>query len=437
MLADKGPEGAGAISQREGPKRMNLLVVSYMLPPVLTPQSIQIGRLLANLDAEIMTVSGPLTAMGPVLEAANLRARRARFQIEIAFTPAFSGLALSLAKRLVPLYGAIPDEFRGWVGRACAATLANLEETGFRPDVIATFGEPMSDHLVGLRLKRRLGVPWVAHCSDPWADNPFRAGQFLANRLNRHLEAQVIEAADRVVFTSAETRELVMRKYPANWRGKCAVLGHSFDPSLYPEATRPQRSIVVRHVGSFYGQRTPLPLLRALKLMDPRQLEDVRFELVGRTPPWLRFHPAWRALPAGLVVCEGAVDYARALALMAQADLLLVIDAPSELSIFLPSKLVEYLGARVPLMGITPPGTAASLLHRLGGIVADPSDTRQVAAALERALAVARERRAGPHTPWGNGDVRAAFTVERIAQEFTRLLADAAGVPAHRPGAFA
>jgi glycosyltransferase involved in cell wall biosynthesis len=286
----------------------------------------------------------------------------------------------------------------------------------------------MSDHLVGLRLKKRLGVPWVAHFSDPWADNPFRAGQFIANWINRRLEGRVIEAAERVVFTSAETRDLVMRKYPASWNGKCAVLPHSYDPSLYPEPAARGKTIVVRHIGNFYGQRTPLPLLRALRMMEPGQLDDVRLELVGRVPSWLRFHPAWRALPADLVCCKGNVDYARSLALMVEADLLLVIDAPGKLSVFLPSKLVDYLGARVPLMGITPPGAAASLLRQMGGIVADPSDTRQVAAGLERALADVRKRREGVPSSWGSDAVRRSFVVERIAQDFARLLAETAGL---------
>src|ERR1035437_6135490 len=38
--------------------RMRLLAVSYVLPPDLYPQGIQIGRLLAHLSAEIGVVCG-------------------------------------------------------------------------------------------------------------------------------------------------------------------------------------------------------------------------------------------------------------------------------------------------------------------------------------------------------------------------------------------
>jgi hypothetical protein len=409
---------------RDDAVRQRLLAISYVLPPVLAPQSIQIGRLLAHLDMDIATVSGPLEAQGPVLESEL--ARRTGLRIEAAFEAPSPGFALNLARRLVPFYARVPDEYRRWAPRAEAAAIARLAETGFRPDVMASFGEPMSDHLVGLALKRRLGLPWLAHFSDPWVDNPFRAGQPLANEINRQLEAQVIEAADRVVFTSEETRALVMRKYPAGWRAKTAVLPHSFDGSLYPASAAKSGTIVVRHIGSFYGRRTPVPLLRGLRIVDSSALADVRVELIGRVPAWLRFHPAWRALPAGLVHFSGMVSYARSLELMAEADLLLVIEAPGATSVFLPSKLIDYFGARVPVMGIVPPGASASLLRRMGGIVADPREPRDIGAALEQGLAEVRRRRSVPFAPWGDAAVRAEFEAHRIAGIFERLLTETA-----------
>jgi len=406
--------------------RQRLLAISYMLPPVLTPQSIQIGRLLGHLDMEVATVSGPLAAAGPALEGEDDLARHTAHRIEVGFDPPAPSFALNLARRIIPLYARVPDEFRRWIKRAAEAALAKLTESGFRPDMMASFGEPMSDHLVALKLKQEIGAPWLAHFSDPWADNPFRAGQLLANAVNRRLEARVIAAADRVVFTSEETRALVMRKYPSGWRAKTAVLAHNFARSLYPAPPVKSGGLALRHIGSFYGRRTPLPLLRGLRLIDPERLKDVRVELVGRTPQWLRVHPAWRGLPKGLVTSSGFVSYARSLELMVEADLLLVIEAPAATSVFLPSKLIDYLGARVPILGIVPPGASASLLRRVGGRVADPRRPQEVAAALEQSIAEARQRRSGPFMPWGDEAARAEFEVEHIADAFRRLLIETA-----------
>src|SRR5580658_3739283 len=70
---------------RDDAVRQRLLAISYVLPPVLAPQSIQIGRLLAHLDMDIATVSGPLEAQGPVLEGELVR--RTALRIEAKFEP--------------------------------------------------------------------------------------------------------------------------------------------------------------------------------------------------------------------------------------------------------------------------------------------------------------------------------------------------------------
>jgi glycosyltransferase involved in cell wall biosynthesis len=106
---------------------------------------------------------------------------------------------------------------------------------------------------------------------------------------------------------------------------------------------------------------------------------------------------------------------------MAESDLLLVIDGPDDLSVFLLSKLIEYIGAGIPIFGILPPGASANLVERLGGIVADPRDGAAVAAGLLRALELARRHRESA-TPWGNAIVREEFHAKRVAANFARML---------------
>src|SRR5436305_8930216 len=97
-----------------------------------------------------------------------------------------------------------------------------------------------------------------------------------------------MRGADLLAFTSRETVELVMRKYPPEWASKARVLPHSFDPSLYARDARDgggtrdgggrggDVETVVRYTGEFYGRRTPRPLvetLRAILSERPRLLE--------------------------------------------------------------------------------------------------------------------------------------------------------------------
>jgi hypothetical protein len=405
---------------------MRVLAISYMLPPMLYPQAIQIGRLLAHMSTETGAVSGRSPGAGRGLDCYGELDETLAFHLEIPYQPALSGLALQLARRFLPLYGRMPDEFRAWIPLAERVIAAKLAQGTFRPDVVVTFGEPMSDHLLGLRLKRRFGIPWVAHFSDPWRDNPFRRRDMLANVFNGRQERRVIAAADRVIFTSRETIDLVMRKYPDEWRAKTRLLQHSFDPSLYPDSVTPHDGFIIRHVGNFYGKRTPYPLFRALRLIydrKPALLDGVRVELFGGMPRGFRWHPSFRALPPGLIDIRGTIGYRESLKVMKEADLLLVMDAPDDLSVFLPSKLIDYLGSGTPIMGIVPPGTSASLLERLGGFSADPREPRDVATALHHAISVARQRAArGVARPWGDARVRAEFEPERNADVLEDIL---------------
>ena len=51
---------------------------------------------------------------------------------------------------------------------------------------------------------------------------------------------------------------------------------------------------------------------------------------------------------------------------MLNSDGFLVIDAPAIESVFFPSKLVEYISFKIPIFGITPPGTAFNIIEKFG-----------------------------------------------------------------------
>lgn len=399
---------------------MNLLAISYFLPPNLYAQAIQIGRLLHNLKARVGALSGRTTDMVSGLDCYPDFDKRLAFRLEVSFSPLFSGFLHRLACYGIPFYGRTPDKFKAWVSVAEKELVGYLPGTGFVPNVLISFGAPMSDHLLGLRLRQRLQLPWVAHFSDPWSDNSFSRRFFLANYVNRRYEAEVIREADRVIFTSSETLDLVMQKYPAAWRSKARVLPHSYEPDLYPLVLkRRDGPLVFRYLGDFYGARSPLPLFQALADIHrgfPALLDNLRIELIGYVPKRMFYNSAFRSLPVGIVKILSTVSYSQSLTLMSEADLLLVIDAPAEISVFLPSKLVDYIGAGVPVLGIVPPGASASLIGRLGGSVANPLRREEVAHVLKVAIEDSWKRRASGDTfPWGDEEVRVEYRADRVA----------------------
>jgi hypothetical protein len=99
---------------------------------------------------------------------------------------------------------------------------------------------------------------------------------------------------------------------------------------------------------------------------------------------------------AGVVSVRETIPYLESLAAMKLADALLLLDAPltnKKQSVFLPSKLVDYLGSGRPILGITPPaGASARVLRETGNQVCDIADEesicRAITALVQRQLAV-------------------------------------------------
>lgn len=175
---------------------------------------------------------------------------------------------------------------------------------------------------------------------------------------------------------------------------------------------------MARYLGNFYGVRSPEPLFAALQEMhrrDPKALDALRIEIVGRLDPGMGETAAARSLPPGLVQMRSPVGYRELLHLMETADLLLIVDAPAKLSVFLPSKLVDYLGARRPILSLTPEGAAQRVTLEAGFWAAPPDDPQAAADALLSAL---RAVLAG--AAWSRNMLR--YSATATGRELTRIL---------------
>ncbi|HXQ52114.1 MAG TPA: glycosyltransferase [Stellaceae bacterium] len=383
---------------------MRLIFLSWAYPPIVQPRAVQVARLATALDRPI-----------EIYCAGDASCEDGKRSIHRIAEPDTWGRIVPRAMRGIV---APPDPQRPWALQ-CAREIAARAPPG-SSDLIVTFGQPMSSHLAGLALKRRFGNRWIAHFSDPWADNPMAVLPLLHRVANRRLERRVLGAADRVLFTSHETLDLVMSHHPESWRGKAGLLPHGFDETLYPPREKATGPIVLRYLGALYARRGPGPLLEGLELLarhDVALLQRLRVEFIGAVSR--RFAGAEAKALAGTVRFCAPVDYANSLALMRSADLLLHIDAPAATSVFLASKLVDYLGSRRPIVGITPEGTAATLIRAMGGWVADPASPQAIASALAAAVAHVERRR---DDDWGNDEVRQHYRIATVAVDFAAIL---------------
>ncbi len=373
-----------------------LLAISWEMPPMYGPRATQVSRVLSGLAAlgwspTVVCMDprpgGPhffagSTAQNPGIKFVRVRSRQESFAVRAIW-------------RVAPKLRDYPDPARVWIRPATRASLeaANAES----PAALISFAQPWSDHLVGLRVHRATRLPWVAHFSDPWADSPYATPR--QRSIWGRMEADVIRAASAVVFVTEQTADLVMKKYPEVWRRKVAIVPHGFVPhaaeSPSPQSLNGTRPMKLVYTGRFYrGLRTPLALFEAIATLNRRSPLAGQIE-VSLTGPDVGDYArdAVRLGLGRLLKFHGRVSAPMAGEAAAGADALLVIDAPTDsASVFLPSKLVDYLAFRKPILGLTPArGATADLLNRLHFPVVPPDDVPAIAAAVEGLLTRFRE----------------------------------------------
>ncbi len=264
-------------------------------------------------------------------------------------------------------------------------------------DAIITWSQSHSIHLAALKIKKKFPkLPWIAHLSDPWADNPFLLRYLGYKFIQLPLEKKVIKNADAVNFTTNLTRMLVMKKYPKGWINKTYVTPHSYDSSLYsPISENVIGNLKISYFGNFYGPRNPINFLKALESIhesDKNFFENITFQFIGK---WIG-NENWNLgdlnIPKNLVSTEKSISYIDSLKRMLSADMLLILDAPFNISVFFPSKLVDYIGAQKPILAITPEGSCADIVREVGGLVYSPDSLESIQNGIISAIKFLRSK---------------------------------------------
>ena len=107
----------------------------------------------------------------------------------------------------------IPDPRVFWVKPSVRFLSELLEDDPV--DVIVTSGPPHSMHLIGLKLKQKYGIPWVADFRDPWTNIDFYHELMLttvADSIHKRLERKVLTKADLVVTVNRAMQEEFLAK---------------------------------------------------------------------------------------------------------------------------------------------------------------------------------------------------------------------------------
>lgn len=262
----------------------------------------------------------------------------------------------SLANRLLRFIRAnvfIPDARMFWI-RPSVRLLTEYLKTN-EIDVIITTGPPHSVHLIGLALKKRFGLNWVADFRDPWTSIDYFHKLPLTRRsIEKHqnLEKEVLRFADRVIVVSGQMKEEFL---PFN--KEIRVIPNGYDDARVGEETGLDSQFTLTYAGLMNADRNPTHLWKVLGQMveeDPDLKRDLRIRFVGSTSGEVFSSLEENGLAAnsehlGYLDHQDVSRYQRS----AQVLLLTVNRVPSARGI-VTGKIFEYLQSGRPVLAVGP-----------------------------------------------------------------------------------
>ncbi len=291
-----------------------------------------------------------------------------------------------LANRLSQLFF-IPDNKIGWT-RQAMRFLQGKDLSVF--NAVFSTAPPFSNHLLGLRIKHRYGLPLLVDFRDAWVDNPYHV-YWTGWHRKRHLELErkVLESSDAIVSNNEFITRLWAERYPgAAFHKRVYLIPQGFDPADFDSASEASSLNVDElhfvYTGVFYANNTPLVLYRALKLLQeehPDVYNRLRFYMIGYVQHEYRRAAVQLGVEDRFRYC-GYLEHADAVAWQQAADVLWLVlgDANRGYQTISAGKAFEYLGSRKPILGIVPDNTIRRMLSGFDHtFLVEPDDVRGLA----------------------------------------------------------
>jgi len=250
----------------------------------------------------------------------------------------------------------IPDARILWVKPSVKFLEQYIAENNI--ETIITTGPPHSLHLIGLQLKQKSNINWIADFRDPWTTIGYHKALKLsdsASKKHKELESEVLNTADVVLVTSETTKV----EFQALTSRPIEVITNGFDVEKIERQSLDEK-FTLAHIGSFLSERNPRILWKCLKELikeNPSFKADFQLKLIGAVSQEVldtiaEFRLETYANNLGYVSHKEAVVHQR----KSQVLLLIEIDSEDTRSI-IPGKLFEYMISERPIIAIGPEGS--------------------------------------------------------------------------------
>lgn len=298
----------------------------------------------------------------------------------------------------------LPDKEVLWLPGAERTALQLAQQQPIHA-IYTTIG-PRSCALLGLRLKKLLGVPWILDYRDPWTTG----GRLWPTPFHRwydvRQERRAVQVADAIVVVTPTMKDLLVEKFPEA-TDKVHVICNGFDEhdfenmsqkvlkdrlrigytgslanykKLLSGAEGAIKKLLFGNVGRDFSTHTPRYLLEAVRaLLDehPDYHEKIELRFAGNFGKANLRHVQQLGLEH-VVSVKGYLPHAQSLQLLMDSDVLFLpmLSTPGHPRSYIHSaKTFEYLAAGKPILAAVPEGDARDLVTRArAGWCVEPRD---------------------------------------------------------------
>ncbi len=285
-----------------------------------------------------------------------------------------------------------PDPRCLWIRPSVRYLKKYLEEHPV--DLIVTTGPPQSMHMIGLRLAKETGLPWVADFRDPWTKIFYFKHLSMTpatERWHKKMEKAVLDEASAVVAVSP----LVQQEFQAMTDTPVELITNGFDQCDFPSEKDteayggPDKDFTITHTGLFAADGNPTVLWDVLR--EKYQADDdfrkrLRIKLIGKNDEQILKALKDRGLQEALTDM-GYQPHSVAVEQQRKASILILpLRKEPEYKAVLPGKLFEYMASERPVLGIGQPDGAMAMIlgEAKTGTVLDWDDKKGISEYIEK-----------------------------------------------------
>ncbi|MDY6854437.1 MAG: glycosyltransferase [Thermodesulfobacteriota bacterium] len=319
-----------------------------------------------------------------------------------------------------------PDPYIGWYPYAVNNGIKAIKQN--KINLVYSNSAPFTAHLIGLKLKKKTGLPWVADFRDPWMDDPIRPKALckFQEELESRQELKVIDTADHIVTACKTYASFLKKKYPQAER-KISHVYNGYDWTTgkndYEKSQNDYLEFV--YAGAFYGPQSPITFIKALESMLLKKSIDkskIRLTIIGG-----HGDESWKKEFTNSPIMEivsvlNFIPNNKVRERIMKASCLMLYQAKERGNLIVLGKTFEYISIGQPILALVPKGSEClDILEQSGCLFkqAEPDSEENIEKAI---LAVYKN--------WGDGTLKvrpiwdyiSAFNGRILTKNFARVL---------------